>query len=398
VNSPILVQIAHRFALALALVVAPVALADDAAAPAAPAESTPAVSAPAAPADSNAKAPSIFSPEPTFNFGQQDSEKEVKHDFTIVNVGTDTLEVKNVRTSCGCTVAAMAKKVLAPGEETIVSATLKLKGKQGKQAKDISVESNDPAQPVYKLRLEGEAVPAIMYDPQFFKFGRIEDDATHTATVSLRANKEGLAFKITNVDVADKNLKADVKVIEEGRNYEITLSNIAPMTEGNLNALVNISTDNPERPTIQIRANAQVIGTLEVLPDQLNVTYSADAAKLTTQYMRVGPGRVKDFKVTEVSTDAPGVKVELIERGTNNYNIKVQDIPGTEAVEGKTVTIKTNVPDKAEIKIPFNLVKLGGKGLGASLGALRGVGAPPAAPGAAPAAPAPAAPAPAPAQ
>lgn len=384
---------ARRAALALALVAAPATFADDGAAPAA--NPAPAVSAPAA--DANAKAPSIFSPEPTFNFGKQDSEHEVKHDFTIVNVGTDTLEIKNVRTSCGCTVAELAKKVLAPGEETVVSATLKLKGKQGKQAKDISVESNDPSQPVYKLRLEGEAVPAILYEPQFFKFGRIEDDEIHSAKVSIRANKEGLAFKITNVDVADKTLKADVVTVEEGRAYDITLSNTGPMKEGNLNALVTISTDNPERPTLQIRANAQVIGTLEVLPDQLNVTYSGDEAKKTTQYMRVGAGRVKEFKITEVSTDAPGVVTELIERGSNNYNIKVAEIPSNESIEGKSITIKTSLAEKPEIKIPFNLVKLGAKGLGANLGALRGAVPGAAAPAAPAPAPAPAAPAPAPA-
>lgn len=387
--------LARRCALVLTLAAAPAVMAEDAPS-AAPGTAAPAVSTPAA--DPNGKAPSIFSPEPSFLFGKRDSESEVKHEFTIVNVGTDTLEVKNVRTSCGCTVAELAKKVLAPGEETVVSATLKLKGKQGKLTKDITVESNDPNQPMYKLHLEGEAVPAILYDPQFFKFGRVEDDETHTATVSLKANKEGLSFKITNVEVADKTLKADVKTLEEGRDYEITLSNTEPMKEGNLNALVNISTDNPDRPMIQIRANAQVIGKLEVLPDQLNVTYSGDETKKTTQYMRVGIGRVKEFKITEVSTDAPGVTTELIERGSNNYNIKVADIPGNESVEGKSVTIKTNLADSPEIKIPFNLVKLGGaKGLGASLGALRGAGAPPALPGAAPAAPAPAPAAPAPA-
>lgn len=351
-----------RGALALTLAAAPAAFAEDPA-PAAPAVTT----TPAAPAagEKSGKAPSIFSPAPTFDFGKQDSEMDVKHDFPIVNVGTDTLEIKDVKTSCGCTVAEMAKKVLAPGEETVVSATFKLKGKQGKQTKIITVKSNDPQQPDYQLKLEGEAVPAILYEPPFFKFDRIEDDEIHTASITLRANKEDLSFKITKTELqpADQ-FDAEVKTITDGKEYEISLKNKGPLKPGMISTLVTISTDNPQRPTIQVRASGQVIGALEVMPDQINVTYSGDPEKKTTQYMRIGPGRVKDFQILEASTDAPGVITEIIPRGTNNYNVKVQDIPGNESVEGKFITLKTNIADHPEIKVPFNLVKVGAGKLG----------------------------------
>ena len=64
-----------------------------------------------------ANTPRIFSPEPTFDFGSQDNEGKVEHDFTVMNVGTGTLEISDVKSSCGCTVAEMAKKSWLPARK-----------------------------------------------------------------------------------------------------------------------------------------------------------------------------------------------------------------------------------------------------------------------------------------
>ncbi|MBF0257901.1 MAG: hypothetical protein HQK62_03515 [Desulfamplus sp.] len=46
----------------------------------------------------SSKAPSVFFPEPKFEFDSEVDGAELVHDFIIMNKGTDTLEVQKVKT------------------------------------------------------------------------------------------------------------------------------------------------------------------------------------------------------------------------------------------------------------------------------------------------------------
>ncbi len=301
--------------------------------------------------------PSIFSPAPEFEFGSRDNEEKVDHSFTVINVGTAELKITDVKTTCGCTVAELKKKQLAPGEETSIDVTLNLKGKQGPQQKQITVMSNDPATPAYKLTLKGEAVPAVLVEPALANFGRVLDAQPAPQVVTIKANQEGLSFNVTGVQLAEKEFTQELKTITAGKEYAIEVSLAEGLPAGVYSGVMSVTTDSPKRPSIPIRVNAQVIGDIDVAPTQLTVQAVADPARTTTQYMRVAPGRIDEFEVTEVIAPLDSIDIELIPRGQNNYNIKVANIPGTDEIDGKEVIIKTNLESMPEIRVPFRVIK-----------------------------------------
>lgn len=65
--------------------------------------------------------------------------------YTIKNEGSSILNIKDVKVSCGCTVAKPKKKDLEPGESTELEVTFNSSGKEGKQNKSVYIENNDPA-------------------------------------------------------------------------------------------------------------------------------------------------------------------------------------------------------------------------------------------------------------
>ena len=91
-------------------------------------------------------APKLACDEPEYQFGELDSSETVKHNFVIRNEGDEPLKITRVRTDCGCTLARLKDKTLAPGEQTTLLSTLSLKGRHGKQRKRITLETNDPSQ------------------------------------------------------------------------------------------------------------------------------------------------------------------------------------------------------------------------------------------------------------
>jgi hypothetical protein len=302
-------------------------------------------------------APRIFSPEPTFDFGSQDNEGKVQHDFTIMNVGTGTLEISDVKSSCGCTVAELAKKSLGPGEETKVSATFNLSGKQGPQTKVISVSSNDPDVPVYKLELKGNAVAAIEVEPRFVNYGSVVEDTLPEQKITIKSNKDDIRFNVTGAEVSESAFQAEVTTIKAGEHYEVTLKNVEPLQPGIAQGVINVKTDDPKRSVIPVRYHASVVGDLDIAPNQINLRYTEDGSP-TQQFMRVAPGRVKEFKVLEVVTPIPDMEAEIIPRGTNNYNIRLGKMPTDNTLEGKELIIRTDAPNAQEVKIPFKVIKI----------------------------------------
>ena len=67
----------------------------------------------------------------SWDFGQVKEGEVLKHDFIFKNTSGDTINIKDINTSCGCTVSKVEKKTLAPGESTVIETGFKTNGYSG---------------------------------------------------------------------------------------------------------------------------------------------------------------------------------------------------------------------------------------------------------------------------
>jgi len=107
--------------------------------------------------------PKIRVDSETYDFGSVIAGTFVSHRFIITNIGDSPLTIKNVRTSCGCTVVDLQKQVLAAGESEELQADLSTFGYHGRIEKRIYVESDDHSNALVTLRLTGVVEPAQPY-------------------------------------------------------------------------------------------------------------------------------------------------------------------------------------------------------------------------------------------
>ena len=92
-------------------------------------------------------APLLYLPESMHDFGTVKEGDVVDYTFKFINNGKGLLEVSNVSTSCGCTVASISNKKLEPGKDGTLRVELDTKGKQGKITRNVTIQSNDPTEP-----------------------------------------------------------------------------------------------------------------------------------------------------------------------------------------------------------------------------------------------------------
>jgi hypothetical protein len=88
-----------------------------------------------------------------YDFGEMKQGDKKEYTFNLTNAGKSDLQIRNVRSSCGCTAVAPSKKVVSPGETVPIKVTFDSRGKRGRQSKSITVITNDPKNPTSTLRI-----------------------------------------------------------------------------------------------------------------------------------------------------------------------------------------------------------------------------------------------------
>jgi hypothetical protein len=106
---------------------------------------------------SHFRRPRIWCETPVFDFGSRPEGSVVEHEFVVRNLGARRLEIRDAKSSCGCTVVDLGTTVVEPHGSVPVGVRLSLAGRKGKQVQRIVLLSDDPLNPHFLLSLEGES-------------------------------------------------------------------------------------------------------------------------------------------------------------------------------------------------------------------------------------------------
>jgi len=77
------------------------------------------------------------------DFGGVRQDQKLVYEFAVTNIGTEDLEIRRISTSCGCTAAILAERIVKPGESTTLEVILETRKYKGVIDKSVSVASND---------------------------------------------------------------------------------------------------------------------------------------------------------------------------------------------------------------------------------------------------------------
>lgn len=347
----------------------------------APSTPIPATAKPPTPTAGTAAGPKIVCDAPVYDFGSAVNTKPIQHTFVLKNAGTAPLEIAGTSTSCGCTVATLDKKSLAPGETTELKADLSLTGKTGVLSKTITVRSNDTSTPqgLFTLTMKGTATALIKVLPLYLAWDSIPKDAEASKTLNVEATAPDVTFAITGVDIIapklpqvslvaaqgsvaapppaaeSPRLATQIETVEAGKQYRIIVKTVPPLAEGFLNAVVRIHTDHPDYPEIQVQTSGNVLGEIGVMPASIDVPSPGTKDTPISRFVRIVPGTVKKFKVLGVETPFPSISATINEQPGNIVLIELKNIVPSQELDGKAVVVATDVPGHTEIRVPFKV-------------------------------------------
>lgn len=93
-----------------------------------------------------------------WDFGRVNEGETLEHDFILKNESQSILMIKDVNTSCGCTVSKVKEKAIAPGESTVIDVKFNSKGYSGNTQQFVYVHTDSLKDPIIKLVIKAEVV------------------------------------------------------------------------------------------------------------------------------------------------------------------------------------------------------------------------------------------------
>jgi P pilus assembly chaperone PapD len=196
------------------------------------------------------------------DFGNADSGKVVELEFNFQNTGDDTLIIKNIATSCGCTVSQVEKKEYKPGEKGVIPVKFMTQGYNGKVVKTVTVSTNDPENVYSRLTLSGNVTlkdfaeaELVGSDRVDFKELRLGEKASETIKIKNTGTIELRFIEVTHDP--EITMEFNKKILAPNEEAEITIS-FRAMQVGRFSAFPRIRTNAIKQRSLIIKVIAEV--------------------------------------------------------------------------------------------------------------------------------------------
>jgi hypothetical protein len=290
---------------------------------------------------------------PLYDFGSALEGTMVSHTFTIKNTGKGYLDIRGVKTSCGCTTGQPSKMHVAPGDTTDIAVSFDTHFQKGHQIRAITVYTNDPDNPQVAMTMQGIVKKQVEAVPGEVSFGDVKRGAEETKELVVNDLNPGRsAFSVGPVT----NSNSSIKVVQEKRTDGkpgalLKVSLLKTMPVGPFDDTIKITTN---RVPLQVDVFGTVTGDLNVDPAQVSfgiVPRGQDIVRIF-KLSNQGP---KPVKVLDVASSSPavGAVAEAVTPG-KEYRVTVTLRHGTPDGQLRgNLTIKTDDPDQATLNVPF---------------------------------------------
>jgi hypothetical protein len=309
-----------------------------------------------------AEGPKLMVPEKIKDLGKVAQGEVLNVNFAVVNEGDETLEIKAVRPTCGCTVADFDREI-APGKTGYIKAKLDTRDFSGAISKSILVMTNDPQDPTRTLVIKTDVHPYVQVLPRaMVRFNAVQHEPMEQK-ITVVADEEEKDFKVTSVKSAVPFLLASVRPVpadqlqagKSPKQYEITLTMKENPPVGPVNTVLEIQTNHPKAKTVPVKVFGVVRALLHVTPSQIQFG-SVEAKTQPGRNVIVVNNRSAGVpvKVTSAAVNDPAFKAEIvaIEKG-RRYQVTVTVSPDASAGPRDAVlTLKTSDPEFPTVEVP----------------------------------------------
>jgi len=296
--------------------------------------------------------PRIACDKPEYNFGEVEDRFVIKHTFVVRNLGNAVLEIRKVYPGCGCTVTKLNTTTIKPGGKAELKAQMTLRGRRGLQQKTIRIESNDPVNPRFPLRLKGTVYTMAYLEPSFVVFSNVLPDKPTEKEIRLVSRKSGV--NLSEIRTHSPKIRAELRKEPDGRCVRIVVCTVPPLPAERISDSITVKTDDPELDVLNLPVTGNVVGEVTVLPRQIVLRQSTGIGVKRAIFIRAGS--VANFQILDVQAPIDASHVSIHKQENGMVRIELSELTASPELNGKTVRILTDLEHMRTIEIPIKIL------------------------------------------
>jgi hypothetical protein len=214
-------------------------------------------------------------PERAHDFGTVARGAKLRHAFPIVNRTSSELRIADYRTKCGCTDVRIGAKVIPPGTQTTVEATIDTAKFVGHKPSGLTLVFDRPSFAEVDLNLSCFIRGDLVMNPGQLDFGTVRrSDLPATSSLTLTYAGGRSDWEVTQMKTHSSRIKAVLRELSRSADGQIhfdltaTLQPEAPI--GWFKDEITLITNDAAIPKIPISVVANVQGAVAVTPAIIN--------------------------------------------------------------------------------------------------------------------------------
>jgi len=202
-------------------------------------------------------------PERAYDFGTVARGSQVRHAFSLINRSDQEIRIADWRTKCGCTNVRVGAKVIPPGTQTTIEATIDTTKFLGYKPSGLTLIFDRPTFVEVDLNLTCFIRGDIVMNPGQMDFGIVRrSDKMPPASLTLTYAGGRSDWEVTKMKTQSSKLKAELRELSrtaDGHiNYSLTATLQPGVSNGYFKDEITLLTNDQSSPSIPISVVANI--------------------------------------------------------------------------------------------------------------------------------------------
>jgi hypothetical protein len=297
--------------------------------------------------------------ERSHDFGPVPRGGIVRHPFVLTNRLRETVQILNLRVSCGCTSGTASTTVVPPGQSAIIEATMDTRNFVGKKATTlyVSVMAGDKEAEI-GLGVSSLILSDVVLNPGALDFGTVGHGQAPAQVLTVdRVGKSD--WKVLKMVSASRVIRASLQETKRSDGevgYRLSVSIKPDATAGVVRDEIRLVTNDPETPSIPIPVIAQIQGDLSATPSLLPLGNVTSAAGVEGKFIVRGS---RPFAIAKVEGTGDGFDLKSADSARRPIHVlRLTYNPAQGTSRGdlvKTFRIVTDQPGEAPLNVSATL-------------------------------------------
>ena len=222
------------------------------------------------------------------------------HYYKFTNTGKETLTIRSVRVSCGCTTAFAPVANIAPGETSYIGAQMDSRRFTGHKSVEIYIDFVAPRIETVTLTIQANGRDDFAMNPETMAFGAIRKGNSPRASVQLTLMTDP-NWKIEEISAESNYVQPKATLVRRNGaevTYEVSASLRADLPVGKWYTDIWLKSSNPGFAKLRVPLTVEVTPSISVNPGslQFNEVKLGESAEQNILVRSDKPFKIKEIR------------------------------------------------------------------------------------------------------